>query len=58
MDDSVELIDLFSGVATSRDSNAYKYTMALVNCLVGALPHTMVHSIRIIRDTIIPLVRS
>ena len=34
MDDSVELIDLFSGVATSRDGNGYS------NCLVSALPYT------------------
>ena len=32
MDDSVELIDLFSCVANSRDSNGYNYVPAGAHC--------------------------
>ena len=44
MDGSVECIDLFSGVATSRDKQWVHYVIALV----VTLPYTL-------RDTIIPL---
>ena len=37
MDDRVEQIDLFSGVATSSDSNERVYQVLCNYCLVGAL---------------------
>ena len=50
MDDSFECIDLFSGVATSRDSNGYTNPVSVS----GALPY----KVYTLRDTIIPSVRS
>ena len=48
MNDSVALIDLFSGVATSRDSSGATITASWV----GALPHEYYQ----VRDPIILLV--
>ena len=36
-DDSVEWIDLFPGVAASRDSNGVTMYFEVRNCLVGVL---------------------
>ena len=52
MDDTFEWIDLFSGVATSRDSKGYTMQLPRV-CLTMYLVHNIT-----LGDTIIPLVRS